>query len=104
MEFYRTLAASKVDQDVLEVGVLDCVGHELWVKVRYSTSFGKVFQAFLDRHNLEPSKHRFGFDGRGLLPDDTPGSVGMETGNTIDCMREQLVRPLRQLLALRPTQ
>ena len=57
-------------------------------KVRPSTKFSKVFDAYCQRKALQPNAVRFLMDGERLRPDQTPEEMDMEDGDCIDAMME----------------
>ena len=59
-------------------------------KVRPSTKFSKVFDAYCQRKALQPNAVRFLMDGERLRPDQTPEEMDMEDGDCIDAMMEQV--------------
>jgi len=58
-------------------------------KVRPSTKFSKVFDAYCQRKALQPNAVRFLMDGERLRPDQTPEEMDMEDGDSIDARLEQ---------------
>ena len=67
-------------------------------KVRPSTKFSKVFDAYCQRKALQPNAVRFLMDGERLRPDQTPEEMDMEDGDCIDAMMEQDIPLLMQKL------
>lgn len=63
---------------------------EVHFKVRSSTKFQKVFEAFCQRRGLEVNSVRFLFDGERLRADQSPDDYDMEDGDCIDAMMEQI--------------
>lgn len=59
-------------------------------KVRPSTKFGKVFEAYCQRKALQPNMVRFLIDGERIRADQTPEDLDMDDGDCIDAMMEQV--------------
>lgn len=75
---------------VLELAVKDQSGGEVRFKVKPTTAMGKVFDAFCQKKSLEPATVRFLFDGMRVAATSTPRDLGMEDGDSIDCVVEQV--------------
>jgi len=65
-------------------------GQTCQVKVRNNTPFKKVFEAAEKRFGKEPGTFKFEYDGSRLLPQDTPASHNMESGDIIEAHLEQV--------------
>lgn len=65
-------------------------GTQVHFKVKRTTPFQKVFNAYATRQNLNSESLKFLFDGRRLKAHETPADYDMEDGDSIDCMLEQL--------------
>jgi len=65
-------------------------GQTCTVKVKPTTPLKKVFDAAEKRFGREPGTFKFVYDGERLLPQDTPATHGMESGDIIDAHLEQL--------------
>ncbi|KIN99246.1 hypothetical protein M404DRAFT_819622 [Pisolithus tinctorius Marx 270] len=63
---------------------------DITVKVKQNMPFQKIFDAAEKRFGKEPGTFKFVFEGKRLNPRETPASVGMENGDMIDAMLEQL--------------
>jgi len=74
----------------LNIKVRDTENGEVHFKVRSSTKFQKVFEAFCQRRGLEVNSVRFLFDGERLRADQSPDDYDMEDGDCIDAMMEQI--------------
>mmetsp|Transcript_6288 Transcript_6288/g.11922 ORF Transcript_6288/g.11922 Transcript_6288/m.11922 type:complete len:102 (+) Transcript_6288:31-336(+) len=57
-------------------------------KVKRSTPFSKIFDAFCAHTNLDRQGLRFVFDGKRLKDTSTPADFEMEESDTIDCFVE----------------
>lgn len=65
-------------------------GSQVHFKVKRTTPFQKVFNAYAIRQTMDCSQLKFLFDGRRLRATDTPADFDMEDGDTLDCMLEQV--------------
>ena len=59
-------------------------------KVRPTTKFQKVFDAYCQRKALEPNMVRFLVDGERIRWDQTPEDLDLDDGDVIDAMMEQV--------------
>ena len=57
-------------------------------KVRPSTKFSKVFDAYCQRKALQPNAVRFLMDGERLRPDQTRAAMDMADGDGSDAMMQ----------------
>lgn len=80
----------EVKEDHINIKVRDMDNNEVHFKVRPSTKFSKVFDAYCQRKALQPNAVRFLMDGERLRPDQTPEEMDMEDGDCIDAMMEQV--------------
>ena len=60
-------------------------------------SFLQVWQVYASKVGKDPNQLKFFFDGTRVLDDRTPSDLGLEEGDSIDAMMEQLVRVLQLL-------
>jgi len=61
-------------------------GRRTFFKVRKSTKFRKLFQAFEGVSKVpNPEDLGFYFHGQRIVPHHTPGHLGIEDGDKIDC-------------------
>ncbi|KAJ4422154.1 hypothetical protein N0V82_003238 [Gnomoniopsis sp. IMI 355080] len=74
----------------IEIRVVDQQGNECHFKIRTTTKFDKVFTAFTERQNVTQGSLRFLFDGQRVGGDDTPESLEMENGDTIEAHTEMV--------------
>jgi small ubiquitin-related modifier len=58
----------------------------VYFKVKKTTTFKKIFEAYLQRVGKAPGSVRFMFDGQRVQAESTPDSLGMEDEDTIDAM------------------
>lgn len=62
---------------------------EVTFKVKRKTPLSKVMDAFCRRTSKDAKSLRFLFDGERIMPEDTPGSLGMEDGDKIEALNQQ---------------
>ena len=65
-------------------------GTEVHFKVRPTTKFAKVFEAYCQRKSLQQNAVRFLVDGERIRADQTPEDFDMEDGDCVDAMMEQV--------------
>jgi Ubiquitin-2 like Rad60 SUMO-like len=63
---------------------------EIYFKIKRTTRFEKVMNAFCDRQGKNLATSRFVFDGDKLDKDDTPEKMNMEDGDMIEVFEQQL--------------
>eukprot|EP00095_Tigriopus_kingsejongensis_P005229 snap_masked-scaffold585_size130225-processed-gene-0.8 protein:Tk05229 transcript:snap_masked-scaffold585_size130225-processed-gene-0.8-mRNA-1 annotation:"ubiquitin" len=73
----------------LNLKVIGQDGQLIQFKIKKSTPFRKLMNAYCDRQKLSQSAMRFMFDGNRLLETDTPKSMDMEDGDTIEVFTQQ---------------
>ena len=78
------------DNEVLNIRVKDQQGGEISFKVKKSTPFSKIFDAYPTRHNLDVNLLRFFFDGSRLYRERTPKMFEMEDNDEIQVVIEAL--------------
>jgi hypothetical protein len=61
----------------------------VFFKVKKTTAFKKIFDAYLQRVGKAPGSLRFMFDGARVQDTATPAELGMEDEDTIDAAAEQ---------------
>ncbi len=59
-------------------------------KVKPTTRFEKILNAFCTKKAVDQQQVRFVFDGRRVSPNSTPADMAMEDGDTIDAFLEQI--------------
>nr|GEV54024.1 small ubiquitin-related modifier 1-like [Tanacetum cinerariifolium] len=64
-------------------------GNEVFFRIKRSTQFKKLMNAYCDRQSVEMNSIAFLFDGRRLRADQTPDELEMEDGDEIDAMLHQ---------------
>jgi small ubiquitin-related modifier len=88
-------AAPKTEPEQLNIKVKDNDGNEVFFKVKKHTKLSKLQRAYAERMGKPASSIRFLFDGTRIGEEDTAESLGMDDGDEIDAMVEQLVSILR---------
>ena len=61
-----------------------------YFKVKYTTNMGKLKKSYSERQGVPVSTLRFLFDGNRINDEDTPKSLDMEDGDTIEVYQEQV--------------
>ena len=59
-------------------------------KTKKTTQLKKLMKAYCERMNLQVGSTRFMFDGERIQEGQTPNELGLEDGDQIDAMVEQL--------------
>lgn len=88
-------AEAKPDQkpeggEHINIRVKDQSNSEIFFKIKPTTQFKKVMNAYCQRQGLDILAVRFLFDGDRLLDHETPASKEMEDGDCIDVFLQQL--------------
>ena len=78
------------DNEVLNIRVKDQQGGEISFKVKKSSPFSKIFDAYAARYGLEPSLIRFFYDGVRLSKENTPKMFEMEDNDEIIVVVESI--------------
>ncbi|KAJ6510584.1 ubiquitin-related domain-containing protein [Mycena sanguinolenta] len=65
-------------------------GNQITVKVKPNTKFAKIFQAAEQKFGKESGTFKFVFEGRRIVPENTPAELDIEDGDQIDCFLEQV--------------
>ena len=64
-------------------------GNEVFFKVKKTTTFSKVMNAYCKKVGADMESVRFLFDGQRLRPEQTPADLDMEDEDEIDAMVQQ---------------
>eukprot|EP00884_Botryococcus_braunii_P020602 jgi/Botrbrau1/7225/Bobra.0021s0010.1 len=83
-------AKPKQESEVIQLAVKDQNGTEVQFKVKMSTKFEKIMNAYAQKKTIEATTIRFLFEGQRLNPAATPAEVGMTDHDVIDCVLEQI--------------
>merc|ERR1719384_580079 len=79
----------KKNSEQLNLKVLGQDGQAVQFKIKRSTPFRKLINAYCDRCRLTSNTLRFMFDGNRISETATPKSMDMEEGNTIEVFTMQ---------------
>lgn len=80
----------KVEGEVINLIVKDGNGTEVHFKVKPHTKFEKVMSAYCQKKGMDIAHVRFLFDGERIRKEQTPSEIGMEDGDSIDAVIEQV--------------
>ncbi|KAI9757340.1 MAG: hypothetical protein M1815_001427 [Lichina confinis] len=64
--------------------------NEVFFKIKRTTALKKLMDAFCERQGKSPTTVRFLFDGNRVQPQDSPNSLDMQDGDTLEVHQEQL--------------
>ncbi|KAI9850216.1 MAG: hypothetical protein M1838_005986 [Thelocarpon superellum] len=64
--------------------------NEVFFKIKRTTALKKLMDAFCERQGKAPSTVRFLFDGSRVRPEDSPDSLEMADGDTLEVHQEQI--------------
>lgn len=64
--------------------------NEVFFKIKRSTKLEKLMNAFCERQGKTMNSVRFLFDGQRVQPTDTPDSLEMADGDTLEVHQEQV--------------
>lgn len=67
----------------------DPEGGEIQFKIKFTTPFRKVFDAYCERKGVNINQLRFLFDGRRIRDDQTMQQLEMQNGDVIDVVLQQ---------------
>ncbi|KAF8633118.1 hypothetical protein AX15_001499 [Amanita polypyramis BW_CC] len=74
----------------INIKVVTSTGDEVYFKIKRSTKLSKLQGAYANKVGKDVGSIRFLYDGVRIQDDDTPASLDMEDGDTIDVMVEQV--------------
>ena len=78
------------DDGTLAIRVKDQAQGEIVFKVKRTTKFKRVLQAFCDRKGWNVDQVRFAFDVQRVNEEMSPDDLGMESNDCIDAFLEQI--------------
>ncbi|KAL4809562.1 ubiquitin-related domain-containing protein [Aspergillus unguis] len=81
--------APAAPQEHLNIKVTDN-NNEVYFKIKRSTQLKKLMDAFCERQGKQQSTVRFLFDGTRVRPEDTPETLDMDDGDTLEVHQEQI--------------
>jgi len=64
--------------------------NEVFFKIKRTTALKKLMDAFCERQGKAPNSVRFLFDGSRVNPADSPDSLDMQDGDTLEVHQEQI--------------
>ncbi|CZR50566.1 related to ubiquitin-like protein modifier [Phialocephala subalpina] len=64
--------------------------NEVFFKIKRTTILKKLMDAFCERHGKAPNSVRFLFDGSRVQPTDSPNTLDMQDGDTLEVHQEQI--------------
>ncbi|KAM7184032.1 Ubiquitin-related domain containing protein [Rhypophila sp. PSN 637] len=64
--------------------------NEVFFKIKRSTKLEKLMSAFCERQGKALSSVRFLFEGQRVQPTDTPDTLEMQDGDTLEVHQEQV--------------
>ncbi|KAJ2160310.1 SUMO protein smt3 [Coemansia sp. RSA 552] len=74
----------------ISIKVASSDNSEIMFKIKRSTRLAKLMQAYCTRTGKASGTVRFLVDGERIGGDSTPDTLGLEDGDTIDAMTEQV--------------
>ena len=77
-------------ENIIHVVFKDQAGHDQTFKVKFTTKFEKLINAYAKSHGKSAETFRYFFDGQRIQKTDSPESLGMEDGDMVDVFLEQL--------------
>lgn len=81
----------KAETTSINVKVMAPDGSEVHFKVKRTTRFERITNAYCERQSIPSRAVRFLFDGQRIQDTDTPESLGMEDNDVVDCVLQQTV-------------
>jgi len=64
--------------------------NEVFFKIKRSTKLEKLMRAFCERQGKDQKTARFLFEGQKVQKDDTPDTLEMQDGDSIEVHQEQI--------------
>ncbi|KAK5652600.1 hypothetical protein OQA88_10361 [Cercophora sp. LCS_1] len=64
--------------------------NEVFFKIKRNTKLDKLMTAFCERQGKSPASVRFLFEGQRVQPADTPDTLEMQDGDTLEVHQEQV--------------
>jgi len=81
-------AKSETQPEHLNIKVTDS-NNEVFFKIKRTTQLKKLMDAFCERSGKAPTSVRFLYDGARVMPTDSPESLEMEDGDSLEVHHEQ---------------
>ena len=79
-----------ITDDMLNIKCVSQDRDEVCFRLKTTTPFQKMFDAYASQTKLSAAALRFLFDGTRINPTQSPGALQMEDGDTIDVYMEQV--------------
>ncbi|KAK9814255.1 hypothetical protein WJX72_003009 [[Myrmecia] bisecta] len=76
--------------ETIQLKVKDQTGGEVHFKVKTTTKFEKIMQAYCQKKSIDMAGMRFLFEGTRINNTSTPADLGMEDDDIIDAVMEQV--------------
>eukprot|EP01067_Filipodium_phascolosomae_P007773 Filipodium_phascolosomae@DN637_c0_g1_i1.p2 len=73
----------------MTIKVKNASGEEVQFRVKKTTQFRRIIQAYCSRLGQTESTVRFLFDGERITPEQTPADLNMENEDVVDALVEQ---------------
>eukprot|EP01017_Pseudomicrothorax_dubius_P010846 TRINITY_DN1393_c0_g1_i1.p1 TRINITY_DN1393_c0_g1~~TRINITY_DN1393_c0_g1_i1.p1 ORF type:complete len:106 (-),score=26.77 TRINITY_DN1393_c0_g1_i1:198-515(-) len=86
----RRMSADAGSGEFLNLKVKSQEGEEVFFKIKKTTAFKKLMEAYCQRQGVNMQNVRFLFDGDRIAETQTPDQLGMENGDEIDVVVEQV--------------
>jgi len=83
------MASTSEAEQPMKISVVSQDGQVIEFKIKKTTPFRKLMSAYCDRTKLAQNTVRFTFDGSRINDSDTPKSMDMEDGDTIEVFTQQ---------------
>jgi small ubiquitin-related modifier len=64
--------------------------NEIFFKIKRTTALRKLMDAYCERSGKAPQSVRFLFDGSRVVPTDSPNTLDMQDGDTLEVHQEQI--------------
>ncbi|EAS00561.3 small ubiquitin-related modifier (macronuclear) [Tetrahymena thermophila SB210] len=81
---------ANANSEYLNLKVKSQEGEEIFFKIKKTTQFKKLMDAYCQRAQVNAHNVRFLFDGDRILESHTPADLKMESGDEIDVVVEQV--------------
>ena len=83
------MASTSEAEQPMKISVVSQDGQVIEFKIKKTTPFRKLMSAYCDRTKLAQNTVRFTFDGSRINDSDTPKTMDMEDGDTIEVFTQQ---------------
>ncbi|KAH8090908.1 ubiquitin-related domain-containing protein [Filobasidium floriforme] len=80
----------KPEQQSMNIKVTSTDGNEVFFKIKRTTRLNKLKNAYAERVGKNVAAIRFFYDGNRVNDDDTPDSLDLEEGDSIEVALEQV--------------